>query len=116
MTTNKYYIESFHDIFIDDYKEGEGKQVNSYNLNAIIEAQNVTEAIKKYFDTVLYFSFEIEHTHIDEHGDLHYSNLVNHENEEATHEEIVLWQDGKETLYSNNTYLSIHQLNKILLP
>ena len=110
-TKNKYYIESFHDVFIDDYKEGEGKQVNNYNLSAIIDAENVTEAIKKYFDKELFFSFDIKY--LDE---FNYSNLVNHENEEATHEEIVLWKDGKKSLYSNDTQLSIYQLNKILTP
>jgi hypothetical protein len=113
MTTNKYYIDSSHFVFIDDYKQGEIEYTNSYSLNAFIEAENVTEAIKKYFNTVLYFSFDIKNKHIDEQGDLHYSNLVNNENEEATHEQIELWKQGKETLYSNNTYLSIHQLNKI---
>jgi hypothetical protein len=109
MTTNKYYIESFHSVFIDDYKQGEGKQVNSYNLSAFIEAQNVTEAIKMYFDKELYFSFDIKHLY-----NFTYSNLVDNENLEHNEVDINLWKQGKKTLYANYTQLSIYQLNKIL--
>jgi hypothetical protein len=113
MTNKEYYIKSNHSVFIDDYEQGEGKQVNEYNLKAIIKAQNVKEALIKYFDKKLYFSFDIKFIHDNDEGGFYYSNLVDEENSEATESEVNQWKEGKKTLYSNNTYLSIYELNKI---
>ena len=111
---NSYYITSKHDIYIDNYTEGEGERVNSYDMNAIIKADNVKEAIAKYFKNELYLSYDEEY--IDdslEDGNFFYSNLVDSENLEATKNEIESWQKNEKILYSNNTTISIFQLVKI---
>ena len=111
---NSYYITSTHDIYIDNYTEGEGKRVNSYDLNAIVKAENVKEAIAKYFKNELYLSYDEEY--IDDSlddGNFFYSNLVDSENLEATKEEIELWKKNEKVLYSNNSSLKIYQLVKI---
>ena len=113
MINKKYYIKSNHSVFIDDYKEGEGKQVNDYNLSAIISAETPKEAIIKYFDKNLYFSFDIKYIDNDNEGAFYYSNLVDEDNIEANEYEKNLWKEGKKTLYSTNTYLLIYELNKI---
>ena len=111
---NSYYITSTHDIYIDNYTEGEGDRVNSYDMNAIIKADNVKEAIAKYFQNELYLSYDEEY--IDdslEDGNFFYSNLVDSENLEATKNEIESWQKNEKILYSNKTTISIFQLLKI---
>lgn len=111
---NSYYITSIHDIYIDNYTEGEGDRVNSYDLNAIVKAENVKKAIAKYFEKELYLSFDEKYLDdsLDE-GNFFYSNLVDSENLEATKEEIELWKKNEKILYSNTSSLKIYQLVKI---
>jgi hypothetical protein len=116
----KYYIESTHEVYIDTYNEGEGKHVNSYTQKAMISAENQREAIQKYFENELYFDFNFQHASIDhEEGlneninTLHYSNLVDDDNAEASKSEIEAWKRGVVTLYSNSTYLTIFELTEV---
>lgn len=115
-----YVINSNHDVYIDSYENGELDNVNFYALEGKIDANNPREAIKKYFEEVLYFSFEIENAYIDheetnEGSDncLHYSNLVDVNNYEASKREIELWKENKEELYSNNTTIYIYELKSV---
>jgi hypothetical protein len=116
----RYYIESTHDVYVDTYKEGEGSYCNAYNHQAMIEAENQREAIQKYFEKELYFDFNFEYASIDhEEGisektnTLHYSNLVDENNAEASKSEIEAWKSEKVTLYSNNTFLTIFELTEV---
>ena len=116
----KYYIESTHEIYVDDYNYGEGKHCNSYTQSAYIGAESPKEAIEKYFEKELYLSFDIKHACIDhEEGinesenTLHYSNLVDDDNNEASEVDIKEWKKGKLKLYSNNTFLTINQLTEV---
>ena len=117
-----YFIESLHFVYVDNYNEGEQEQKNCYNQKAMIKAENPREAIKQYFETQLFFSFNIEYAAIrhEEEGEeseninkLDYSNLVDEENSEATENEREQWKQGKKVLYSNNTVLSIFEVHPI---
>jgi hypothetical protein len=115
MKTNKYYISSTHNIYEDDYNEGEGKEVNYYTLKAIVIAENAKEAIKKYFENTLYYSFSFEYAIIDEEDTniLFYSNLVDENNSEASEAEKEAWKKGNKKLYSDNARIEINMLNAI---
>ena len=117
-----YFIESIHFVYVDNYNEGEQEQKNCYEQKAMIKAENPREAIKQYFETQLYFSFNIADAAIrhEEEGEeadninkLDYSNLVDEENSEATENEREQWKQGKKVLYSNNTVLSIFEVQPV---
>ena len=119
---NTYFIESLHFVYVDNYNEGEQEQKNCYEQKAMIKAENPREAIKQYFETQLYFSFNIENAAIrhEEEGEeadninkLDYSNLVDEENSEANEKEINQWKQGKKVLYSNNAVLSIFEVQPV---
>ena len=108
---NTYKVTSLHDVSIDSYTEGETGYVNFYELSSEIKAESWKDAIKKYFNEHLCFNFDIEHSYIDEDANnLHYSNLVNADNIEASESEIKAWKENKLTLYSNNTFTTVEQI------
>ncbi len=116
----RYYIESTHEVYVDTFEAGEDHYCNGYNHQAMIEAENQRDAIQKYFENELYFSFNFEHANIDhEEGinekinTLHYSNLVDKDNAEASKSEIEAWKRGEITSYSNNTFLTIFELTEV---
>lgn len=105
---NKYYITSEHDVYLDSYKDGELTNVNYYTMNSFIIAESVQKAIEKYFETILYYSFDIKLSD-SEYDKLFYSVLVDAENTEATKNDIKIWRMGKRKLYSNNITLKISE-------
>ena len=110
-----YSIKTGHDIYIDSYNEGEGKQVNFYTLEGEVKADNPTQAIEQFFETTLYYNFNMANAYIDDEikNILHYSVLVDEENVEASKNEIELWKEGKKVLYSNNISLYIYELVEV---
>ena len=117
---NNYIIDTEHTVYVDSYENGEEEQVNFYIQKAEIKAENAKEAIKLYFEKELCFSFDIKDAYItheeEEEGSeapkntLHYSILVDIDNMEATKEELEAWKKNEIKLYSNNIYLTIHEL------
>jgi len=107
-----FKVTSYHNVFIDNYKQGEGEHVNSYLIKATIDAENVNDAILQYFKKTLYYSFEFKHAYVDDdcNNVLHYSNLVDVDNEEASANEIAKWKQNKLVLYSNNIQVEVHEL------
>lgn len=120
---NFFFIESQHDIVIDNYNDGEGSSVNWYSNSANIEAENAIQAIEKYFKESLYFEgFAIKDAaiaHIEDFSNeknlLHYSYLVDSENCQASEYEIEQWRKGEFVLYSNNVSLRIWELQAVEL-
>lgn len=111
-----YIVKTMHDVYVDDYNEGEGKHVNSYNLKGEIESETPQDAVQQYFDRHLGYNFAMNNAYVPHKEEedapknvLHYSVLVDEENVEASKEDIKLWQEGKKELYSNSIYLIIHQ-------
>lgn len=111
---NTYKVTSLHDVYIDSFKDGEGKHVNHYELASEIKAKDWKDAIKKYFSDYLFFGISLEHGYIDEESNtFHYSNLVNADNIEADEDEVKQWKQNKLTLYANNTATTVEQIIKI---
>jgi hypothetical protein len=115
----KFIISSTHEIFKDSYTEGETDYVNSYSLKSEINSETTREAIQKYFEDELYYKFNFDYARINHEelnnepkNTLHYSVLVDNENSEASEAEIELWKKDKLDLYSNNIFLTIHELTK----
>lgn len=115
MKTFKIY--SAHDIYIDDYEQGELDRVNDYTLTNEVKANDVWEAIEKYFETTLYYDFKKDNSSKSDEveNELHYSVLVDVENLEANGRQIEKWKQGKEKLYSNNITITVHEIIETVL-
>jgi len=111
----KFKVTTSHDVYIDNFEEGEADHVNFYVISSEVEAETPKEAIQKHYKETLYFEFSFEFCEVDEEekNTIHYSNLVDAENSEATEREKELWRTGKKTLYANNTICKIEELIKI---
>ena len=106
-----YQIKSYHHINIDSYTEGELDCVNYYMLESSIRAESPREALEKYFDIELNYSFNYDDGEIYDTNDyFEYSVLVNHDNEEATPAEVEKWKDEKIILYINSISLKVFEL------
>ena len=112
-----FKIHSAHDVYIDDYEQGELDRVNGYTLTNEVEANDVWEAIEKYFKTTLYYDFKkVNSSKSDEvENELHYSVLVDVENLEANERQIEKWKQGKEKLYSNNITITVYEIIETVL-
>lgn len=116
-----YFIESTHDVYIDNYNDGETTNVNFYDIKQNVKAENPREAIKKFFEEVLYYKFDFESAYIahEEEGEeepknkLHYAVLVDEESSEANEKDIEKWKKNKKTLYSNNITIYIFEVQPV---
>ena len=110
MKTFKIY--SAHDIYTDDYEQGELDRVNGYTVTNEVEANDVWEAIEKYFETTLYYDFKKDNASKSDEveNELHYSVLVDVENLEASENQIEKWKQGKEKLYSSNITITVYEI------
>ena len=115
-----YFIESTHDVYIDNYTEGETTNVNFYHIKQNVKAENPREAIKKFFEEILYYKFNFENAIISNEEDenepinrLEYGVLVDEENSEASPYDVELWKENKLTLYANNISIYIYELQPI---
>ena len=107
-----FKIHSAHDIYIDDYEQGELDRVNGYTLTNEVKANDAWEAIEKYFETTLYYDFKKDNASKSDEveNELHYSVLVDVENLEANERQIEKWKQGKEKLYSNNITIAVYEI------
>ena len=111
---NTYIIKTSHEIEKDSYNDGLLNHVNNYYLKYEIKANSPREAIQKYFEYYLYFTFDFEAAYILHEKEeneatnvLFYDVLVDEENNEATEDQIKLWKKDKLTLYNNRIHLEI---------
>ena len=112
-----FKIRSAHDIYIDNYGQGELDRVNGYTLTNEVEANDVWEAIEKYFETTLYYDFKKDNASKSDEveNELHYSVLVDVENLEASENQIEKWKQGKEKLYSSNITITVYEIIETVL-
>jgi hypothetical protein len=111
----KYLVKSIHDIFEDSYTNGEGKQVNSYQMEDQIWAISPAQAIEKYSSKILGFDLDFENMETNScDGSFWASFLVDKENFQASIEDVEKWKKGEILLYSNNIDFNIYELNQIL--
>jgi len=103
----EFNVKSYHTVFVDDYKEGEGEQVNYYPLDATITAETAKDAVIEYFAEHLYYSFDYGRAELSECGCfIQWGNLVDADNSEASESQIERWKKGEEKLYSNRIEVS----------
>jgi hypothetical protein len=112
---NEYLIKSSHNVYVDDYTEGELEWVNYYTIESTIMTPDVQSAIQAYIEHHLYYKFDSKgFCEDDESINVgHYSVLVNEHNDEAEESEIELWKNGKLKLYSNNIRLKIYEITPV---
>ena len=115
-----YKIETTHKVFIDKFNEGELDFVNAYSLSGEVKAENPENAIVEYFKNQLYYDFNMNNAYVphqeeetEEKNTLHYSVLVDVDNNQANGQEVEEWKEDKLTLYSNNIFLTIYELNAV---
>lgn len=109
-----FIIKSAHDVHIDHYEKGQQKYVNYYQLESKIEAETVGEAVKKYFDEFLNYSFDEKKAEVNEDGFLNWDVLVNSENEQVTEKDQVFneWKKDEAILYNNYVSLKAYALRE----
>ena len=109
-----FKVTTNHDIYEDSYENGEEENVNNYIVTSEQKAENAIEAIKKHYENELCYSdFKKEFAGFEDGDDsLHYSNIVDEDNYEATNEQIDKWKKNKIKLYANNMVFTVYELIK----
>lgn len=109
---NEYLIKSYHNIYVDDYNEGELDHINGYNMSAFIKAPDAGNAIQQYIENCLYYKFNSNY--LDTSGDdisSYYDVLVDKDDAEATENERELWKQGKLKLYNNQIRIEVYNVS-----
>ena len=109
---NKYFIESFHEIFIDSYEEGEIEQVNYFKCEKIIQSDSPINALRKYYEQETAREFNEDELFTDEIY-IHDSFLVDVNNYIATEKQIEQWKNNEIQLYSENVTFHIYKLETV---
>lgn len=104
-----YLIKTYFDVYEDDYNEGEGKHVNSWDYESKHDA--IESALQQHFDK-LDLSYDAEHLYVED-GIRSYSWTVDQRNDEATKDQIEYWKEGKKQLYSLHANIKIYKLEQI---
>jgi hypothetical protein len=106
-----FKVTTSHNVFIDDYENGEGKQVNFYQQTSEQNAESVKTAIENHFKNVIYLPFNFNETDTNEDKTVMYWNALVDENNEQPHEgDIERWKKGTRDLYSNNIDIEVKEL------
>lgn len=90
------------DVYEDDYNEGEGKNVNSFDEKVNKSFSNGEELLKYISDFVLYHPLKKEDYSIMDDGRIVTSVLVDEDNSSASAREVEEWKNGNKKLYSAN--------------
>jgi hypothetical protein len=110
---NEYFIKSYHGMYDDDYNDGEGEMINFYMNEAKVHAYDPIDAIKEYFNTQFYYSFDESLVYTDAEDSKNvvwYDVMVNELLDEADPCEVELWKNGKLKLYNNNIKIELYQV------
>jgi hypothetical protein len=109
-----YEVTTTHTVYIDDYVNGEVDQVNHYQQTSKQKANSPREAIENHFNNTLYLPFNFDRAEPNENNEiLHWSNLVDENNEQPTTGDIERWKNGTRELYANNIQIAIKELTTI---
>lgn len=114
----KFFIKYCVDVTEDNYQNGELNQINYYDGNGFIEANNSKDAIISFFDKNLCFDINIKYLDSLQDENLErycYNVLCNTNNEqiEKEDEEFKEWEKGNINLYSNCINFNIYSLDEI---
>lgn len=114
VTEEKYIVETYFDVYEDSYEEGEIEHVNCWEYSNKVTAISKEQAIEKAFEE-LGLSFDFKHASVDEENPqfVHYSNLVDFDNNEANERDKEAWKLGDEKLYSANSTINVYRLEQV---
>ena len=112
----KYLVESRHEVFEDNFEDGDGGLITKYNRSSIIEAESAVDAIETYFKSTLGYTFEISTVGLEDE-ELMYCVLVDKSLDEVFNDEpdYKRWMDGEINLYGNYIYLKCSVVQAINL-
>ena len=99
-----YIIKTYFDVYEDDYNEGEGKHVNSWDYES--EHDAIESALQQHFEQ-LGLSYDVNLL-LEDDGNRWYSWML-YEDRQATDKEIQLWKQGKLNLYSLTANIKIYK-------
>ena len=112
-----YYIKTTTEIFKDDFNEGKSSEsFNGWQNNSVVKGENPMQAVRNYFEKVLFYSFEEKHAHIEHELNgvncLLYSNYVDNDNMEIDPdgEEMAKFKKAEIQFFIADTYLEIFEL------
>ena len=94
------------DCYEDDYENGEGDFVNSWDFDVRGEYDSAEDLIKAIVKATYLFDFKVNEFTF-EGGSITTSDLVDEENVQADKKDIELWKKGEKTLYSANMWLPL---------
>ena len=106
-----FLIECSHNIYVDNYENGELDNVNNFDTDGKYSAGSVYEAIEKHLYSLGY-DFNKDFCQLDEEQTnvVFYSVLVDVENYQASSYDILSWKENKLNLYSNNMTFYIYNV------
>lgn len=111
-----FYIQSLHEVFVDDYNEGEKEYSYSYDQKGRIKAETYEDAVNIYFDTVLLFNLGIENCELNkESNTLETSCLVDSEQNQPNEYQVKCWENGYLELYVNRISISVFEVTEVIL-
>ena len=112
----KYLVESRHEVFEDNFEDGEGKLITEYNKSSMIEAESAVDAIETYFKSTLGYTFEISPVGLEDE-ELLYCVLVDKSLNKVFNDELDYkrWMAGEINLYGNYIYLKCSVVQAINL-
>lgn len=108
----KYKVISIHDIYEDNYIEGQGNLVNSFNLDSEQSVNTPIEAIEKHFN-IFGYSFDSIRAEFDDNL-CHYGFMVDTDNIEASTQELEWFKNDNKKLYADNTTIQVYEMNLVI--
>lgn len=110
-----YIVKSFHEIFVDDYNEGELNHVNGYALSDEVQADNAQEAVNKYLQGNLGYDSDFKNCEVnpDDKTIVQTSCLVDVDNMQPRNRDIELWKRGEVKLYVNHINMTVYEVNEV---
>lgn len=109
----RYLISSYHEIYRDDYNEGESDRVNEYDLDQIVTADTPMEALETYYRDTLNRKFpNPEYLMLDDEkaNVIYDSSLEDEDGFQPSESEIAEWKEGKRMLYANNATIHVNEI------
>jgi hypothetical protein len=68
-----YFIECEHNIYVDNYEQGEEENINNFDTKGMYKAENSTDAIEQHLKSLGY-NFDKDYMQIDEEDKKQNSN------------------------------------------
>lgn len=101
------------DIHVDDYNEGEGEYIQSFNLRLKGEYNSIDSLIKDICDEFGERECNLGNfVFYEEQSAIGTNFLVNDDNWVADEMEIEAWKNGRETLYIADVYVPVQVATK----